>query len=146
VEGERRKRMTSLALLDVKPKRRKPQRPEQELQKACVAYLRSCVPAPPVGPFWFAVPNGYYRTKAEAGIAKAMGVRAGVPDLILIWRGRCIAIEFKAPKGTITMEQLGAQAELNLCGALVNSDCRSLDAFKHFLEVAGIPCRGRIAA
>jgi hypothetical protein len=89
-------------------------RPEEILHRACVAYLRAALPKP-----WFCahVPNGGGRSKAEAGILKAMGVLAGMPDLLvfgphetLVKRAngvftefetkitpRLIAIEFKAP-------------------------------------------------
>lgn len=33
---------------------------------------------------YFHVPNGGYRRKAEAGILRAMGVKRGVPDLIIL--------------------------------------------------------------
>ncbi len=92
-------------------------RAEQALQIACVEWAdRAAFPefvwqssrwlAPPVkiGEFLHHVPNGGARTPAEGGIFKAMGVRAGYPDLALdlaivdgemFWPGwRC---EMKAP-------------------------------------------------
>ena len=56
-----------------------------------------------------AIPNGYKRTRAEAGIAKAMGQRAGAWD-IAIWKspesgGGCFGLEFKAPDGRPTAAQ-----------------------------------------
>lgn len=56
-------------------------RPEEQLHKACVAYLRASLPKPW---FCFHVPNGGGRSKAEAGILKAMGVLAGMPDLLVM--------------------------------------------------------------
>lgn len=49
----------------------------------------------------FAIPNGGFRTKAGAGKLKAMGVKAGVPDIMLpikrgMWAG--LIIELKKPK------------------------------------------------
>jgi hypothetical protein len=35
------------------------------------------------GAFYFHCPNGGKRSKAEGGIFKALGVRAGMPDLIV---------------------------------------------------------------
>ncbi len=91
-------------------------RPEENLHRAAVAHLRASLPSP-----WivFHIPNGGGRSKAEAGILKAMGVLAGMPDLLIIgplpiagYEGlensifadfaevnapRLIAIEFKAP-------------------------------------------------
>lgn len=91
------------------------QRHEETLHRAAVAYLRAALPKP--WDLWH-TPNGGGRSKAEAGILKAMGTRAGVPDLFVMgpqilhpreWLGeltsthemvtapRLIAIEFKAP-------------------------------------------------
>lgn len=91
-------------------------RGEERLQRELVRYLRAALPKP-----WlvFHVPNGAGRSKAEAGILKAMGVLAGVPDLLVVgpqprpgYEGlelsiyasaaevnapRLIAIELKAP-------------------------------------------------
>lgn len=49
----------------------------------------------------FAIPNGGFRTKAGAGKLKAMGVKAGFPDIgLLIRRGEYagIFVELKKPK------------------------------------------------
>lgn len=89
------------------------------MHKACVQYLRASLPKP-----WLCwhTANGGGRSKAEAGILKAMGVLAGMPDLFVMGpryqpgemiplavgqsledaerraRGpKLIAIEFKAP-------------------------------------------------
>lgn len=56
-------------------------RPEEQLHKACVAYLRASLPKPWIT--WH-TPNGGGRSKAEAGILKAMGVLAGMPDLFVM--------------------------------------------------------------
>ncbi len=76
-------------------------RPEDAIQRACADYLR--LRKPPC--IWFHPPNGGARTKAEAGIFKAMGVRAGVADLIFLWHDRCGAIEIKPPKRYLSPSQ-----------------------------------------
>ena len=56
----------------------------------------------------FAVPNGGARHKKTAGMLKAEGVKAGVPDVLWpVSRGGFsgLAIEFKANDGTPTAEQ-----------------------------------------
>lgn len=61
-------------------------RPEQEIQKAIATALRQLEGL--TGNFvFFHVPNGGKRGKVEAAIMKAMGVRAGVPDLVILPRG-----------------------------------------------------------
>lgn len=56
----------------------------------------------------FAVPNGGHRNKATAGKLKAEGVRAGVPDLLLLLPSRGfhgLAIELKVGRNHETSEQ-----------------------------------------
>jgi len=90
-------------------------RAEEQLHRACVAHLQAALPKPWI--VWH-TPNGGGRSKAEAGILKAMGVLAGMPDLFVMGPHKIaeqqhiagelpisvlktipclIAIEFKAP-------------------------------------------------
>lgn len=138
-------------------------RPEEALHRACVAYLRASLPAPWL--VWHSA-NGGGRSKAEAGILKAMGVLAGMPDLFVmgprsVTSGpavvdvpRLVAIEFKAPpkrtqKGAISKArprlspaQLARQADLGACGVpyLVIDD---LAEMIQALKALGVPLRGR---
>lgn len=80
-----------------KPERhryRKMRRLEQELQIACIEWAdqaifpdyvsesaRWLLPPTKMGEFIHHTPNGGGRTRAEGGIFKAMGVRAGYPDI-----------------------------------------------------------------
>ena len=71
--------------------------PEQDFQKDCVRFLNAALP-----PSWRVVhvPNGGttggHKAKIVGGIRKAMGVREGFPDLMLVGPGRSVAIELKA--------------------------------------------------
>lgn len=55
----------------------------------------------------FHVPNGGNRNAREAMKLKAMGVTAGIPDLLLISpaKGALIGIELKLPRGTVQLDQ-----------------------------------------
>ncbi len=56
----------------------------------------------------FHVPNGGARGKREAAILQSMGVRAGIPDLILLQIRQgfgALLLECKAPTGTTRPEQ-----------------------------------------
>ncbi len=77
-------------------------RPEQALQKAVCQYLD--VALPPDAIYWH-TPNGGGRSKAEAGIFKAMGVKPGIPDLFILRNGLLFGIELKAGRGTVTAAQ-----------------------------------------
>lgn len=140
-------------------------RAEEQLHRAAVAHLRASLPAP-----WivFHVPNGGGRSKAEAGILKAMGVLAGMPDLLIIgperWhpQGGCvasptsvIAIEFKAPpkrlrtggvskaRPRLSPAQRARQIDLGACGVpyLVIDDLADM---VQSLRALHVPLRGRV--
>lgn len=142
-------------------------RPEEQLHRACVAYLQAALPKP-----WLVwhTPNGGGRSKAEAGILKAMGVLAGMPDLLIcgplvrekteggltIFKSGCdlIAIEFKAPpkllrsggpskaRPRLSPAQYARQADLGACGVpyLVIDDMADM---VQSLKALGVPLRGR---
>jgi hypothetical protein len=81
-------------------------RPEEALQRAVVSLLFYCRPQCP----WFACANQRgTRKRYEAEILKAMGVRAGVADLIFLNVG---VIELKADeKGKLSPAQEGFREE-----------------------------------
>lgn len=140
-------------------------RPEEQLHKACVQYLRASLPKP-----WLCwhTANGGGRSKAEAGILKAMGVLAGMPDLFVMGPGsevaarngvpslapRVIAIEFKAPpkrlrlggvskaRPRLSPAQMARQQDLGACGVpyLVIDDMAEM---VQALRALGVPLRGR---
>lgn len=63
--------------------RRPMKREEDALQKAQVEYLERLRAQGRLE--YYAVPNGGLRSKKEAAIMKGLGVRSGVPDLVLLW-------------------------------------------------------------
>lgn len=82
-------------------------RPEQEIHKAVVSHLKMRgVP----GLVFFHVPNGVRgrgrKAAIQGAIAKGMGVRAGVSDLILLHKGHAYALELKAEGGRATEAQM----------------------------------------
>jgi len=87
---------------------------EDQLQAAVVLHMT--VRALP-GVVWFHVPNGGSRTAAEAGRFKALGVKAGVPDLLALRAGQLFALELKAPGGRVSDAQRDMLAALNAAGA-----------------------------
>jgi hypothetical protein len=69
--------------------------------------------------------NGFWRTPAEAGIAKALGQRAGVPNL-LVWAvgARHFAVEIKTDRGRVSPAQAAWMDRMAHMGVHV---CRSLE-------------------
>lgn len=61
----------------------------------------ACASGSVIGDYLFAIPNGGYRTKAEGGLLKAQGAKAGIPDLCLPIASsgfNALYIELKKPK------------------------------------------------
>lgn len=91
-------------------------------------------------------PNGGYRTPAQAGAFRAMGVRAGVPDLI-VWApgGKSFGVELKAGRGTESDAQVLWRSTLETLGHRVYV-CFSLDEVEAVLRLEGVPMIGVLAA
>jgi hypothetical protein len=123
---------------------RKPrQSPEEALQCLCATFMRSCVPPPPDGPLWSAVnPIPGKRTPAQGKRAKDMGLRAGVDDWFVLWRGSYVGIEFKVKHGRQSDAQDGWAADLAALG-FRRYVVRSLDELVAVLEREGVPHRAR---
>ena len=117
-------------------------RPEQELQIGVANMLRVSLPA---DCFWTFINNGMGRSKAEGGIAKAMGQRAGVPDLLFVYRGRALFIEMKAGKGKESPTQIECHGLLAMAGAPV-ATCRSVDEVIFTLKGWGVPVQATVMA
>lgn len=91
-------------------------KPEEQIQRAVFQHIRARgFP----GVFAFHVPMGGYRRKTEAAILKAMGAVAGVPDIIIVYRGTCHGLELKAWKGKVSNQQRSAMNALEIAGARV---------------------------
>lgn len=116
-------------------------RPEETLQRSVAQFLDVALPDDAV---WFAIPNGYKRTKAEAGIAKAMGQKAGIPDLCIIHEGNPIFIELKAKGGRVSPAQQHMQYDLTFAGAHATT-CYSLQEVESYLTIF-MTLRARAAA
>ena len=121
---------------------------EDELQIQMVNWLR-CVLRPGVM-FWH-TPNGGSRNVCEASKMKAMGVLAGITDLIFLWRTEDSAgharywllfVEVKMPGGRYTASQKEVMPRLQAMGAPVET-ARSIDDLQTILSRHDVPCRAR---
>jgi hypothetical protein len=117
-------------------------RPEQALHIAAVRWCELVLMSTIV----FHPYNGGYRTRAEASIGKALGVRAGVGDLVLIWRGGlrlCVGfIEFKAPGAKVrqTDHQKAFQADCEFL-AVPYAVVQSIEELDAVTREWGVPRR-----
>jgi hypothetical protein len=111
------------------------QHPEDDLQRAVAQYLDIH------GWLWCHCPNGGKRNAREAARLKGMGVKPGVPDVLIFetwcevrgseptvfeFSGHGIAIELKSPKGRTTKTQDAWLAGLRRRG-WKTAVCRSID-------------------
>ena len=113
---------------------------EESLQHTVADYLARCVPAPPAGPWWTAVNPILAKSRAAAGISKAMGLKARTPDIVMCWKGRMVGIELKAGRGGVSPAQRETHDAITLAGGVVTT-CRSLDDVAAFLATLGVPSR-----
>jgi hypothetical protein len=109
-------------------------RPEQDMHKAVAAHLNTR--AEPRVFFWH-TPNEGKRGFVNAAALKAMGMTAGVPDLLILKAGNLYAMELKAPGGRLTPSQKLIMDRMEACGAQV-SVAHSLDEALVTLEFWGI--------
>lgn len=114
---------------------------EELVQRACIEFLERCVPPPPEGPLYCFADNGTKKSKAAGGIAKAMGLRAGWPDLPMALSGGGSAyFEFKSSVGELSKEQETVHSLLRQMGHTVYVT-RSLDDFRVQLRELGVRTR-----
>ncbi len=107
-------------------------RPEQAIQQAAVNYLRVMENLGELT--FFHVPNGGRRSKAEAGIFKTLGVRPGVPDLvILLPGGRTAFVEVKSDKGYLSQAQKAFKNQAEGFG-FPYAECRAVDEVERFVR------------
>ena len=108
------------------------QRPEQAIHRAAVQYLRLLEN---IGELtFFHVPNGGGRSRTEAGIFKGLGVRAGVPDLVLLFPdGRCAFIELKSEGGRLSAAQKAFKNQAEGFG-FPYAECRDLNEVERFVR------------
>jgi hypothetical protein len=122
-----------------RPLRREPRdrNAEAKRQAAIVEFVRWVAPHVPI----FAVPNGGFRTKAEAARLKWTGVLAGVLDLVLpLPEGRSAYWETKTPRGRLSADQLAFIARLEALGH-VWAVVRSIDDARRELDRLGVETR-----
>jgi len=111
-----------------------PKTPEDGLQIACVAWARAQCPHVMV----LHIPNQGKRSKAYGGVLKAMGLKRGAPDLVVVLpEQRVIWIEMKTEAGTLDPDQRKIHAQLRERGHVVEV-ARSLDEFRQVFVDYGL--------
>lgn len=129
------KNWTSAAVLDIKT--RQHEKAEKAKPKETAnAITRNIILAANVQPGCVAYRiNNVGVWDAEKGVHRKGNTEKGLPDVILIYRGRFYAIEVKAGKDKMSIEQLHRKFEIERAGG-VYFEARSTDSFlKWFIEI-----------
>lgn len=89
---------------------------EDTIHRAVVGHLKVRARK---GVYFFHCPNGGQRNKTEAARFVGLGVKAGVPDLIILMGGEIYGLELKADKGRVTPIQRAVHEQMREAGATV---------------------------
>jgi hypothetical protein len=110
--------------------------PEQRLQRAVAEYLAWALDPPA----WFSAFPAGGGGQMRGLILKGLGLKAGVPDILIVHRGRAWWIELKSVKGSVSAVQNSVHGALSDAGCDVKV-CRTLDDVRASLALWGIPTR-----
>lgn len=121
---------------------RSPRRtPEADIQRAILRYLGATLPH---GFILHHSPNGGM-LKGEVGRSRGLGTKPGWPDLQVVGRTEAgepftAYIEVKAPRGSLSDEQIAIHDRLKDCGYAVGV-ARSVDDVRELVRSWGLPSR-----
>ena len=116
-------------------------RPELAFHFVAAAYLEYALPP---GTQWTSVDAGDVKlTPKKAADRKRRGIKPGWPDIQVVWRGRFIGIELKAPKGRVRATQTEVGLALIECGAHWFS-ARSIEDIEAGLRSQGVPLKATL--
>ena len=112
--------------------------PERALQKQIVGWLSWACPPPPDGPFWTAINPVPGKSMHAAIQSKAMGMKAGMPDLMFLWKGELLWIELKAGKGKLSPAQKQTHQAMKDAGSIATVVCKTAYEVADVLDTWGV--------
>ena len=107
---------------------------ENQIQRSIAKYLDMVLPG---DAFWTAINPIPGKSIVAASNSKKMGMKAGVPDILIIFRGHSIFIEVKREGGYLDKRQKSIHADIYMAGATVYT-ARSIDDIIEILELEGV--------
>lgn len=90
---------------------------EDQIHRAIVCFLKTMALS---GVIWWHTPNGGMRNKTEAARFHGLGVKAGVPDILLLSDGQLFALELKRIGGRLSPSQRQMLDALANAGARIH--------------------------
>ena len=118
------------------PKPKRAGMTEAQLHRAVASYLNAALPKDAV---WTTVGHGG-GGKVRGAQLKAMGLRAGWPDVQILWNGEFYGIELKTVKGRSSPEQDACMEAIFEAGGRYET-IRSLDELQDWLRMLCMPLR-----
>ncbi|MGH7120077.1 MAG: VRR-NUC domain-containing protein [Acetobacteraceae bacterium] len=90
--------------------------------------------------WWSAIDGSWAPSPWVGQVRRLRGCKGGVPDVLVLHRGRLTCVELKTPKGRISDNQRGQRAELVRAGARWYL-CRSIPAVLRALRLSRVPMK-----
>lgn len=112
---------------------------EAQLHRAVAAFMALGMPSDAV---WTTFPAGG-GGRVRGAMLKAAGLRAGWPDIQVLYKGRLHCLELKTKAGVVSNDQRACHRDLTRAGAEVFI-CRSVEDVCLALRCAGIPLRATV--
>ena len=119
-----------------KPLGKKRANEEDMLHRSVAGFLRRALNNPAEA-YWFHTPNQGIRSAIQGAKLKAMGMRPGVPDIVVRWPGNLGWIELKAAAGVVSDAQKLFMAQAAALGDFI-SVCRSVEEVQATLKSWGL--------
>lgn len=110
---------------------------EHQLQTGIFAYLRRALPD---DAFVSSVDHARKQSQLSGLFQRARGVRAGLPDLVIVHRGRAYWMEVKTDAGSLSDAQRALHVEIRRAGAEV-AVVRSIEDAEGWCRTWGVPLR-----
>lgn len=128
----------AVARVAAAPVPKAPAHEEWDFQTTVAEFLDLALPAEA---FWSSVDMGPARSKAVGGLRKKRGLKAGLPDMVIVFRRITLWIEAKAPRGVLSVAQKNVRLAL-LANGHHWALARTLDDITEACAAVGIPLRG----
>lgn len=121
------------------PAKKKLTQHEWRDQRGYAAFLSKALP---IDAYWTAIDVGRSRNRDEGQLRKARGVKAGIPDFLIVWRGVTVWLEIKAGQSLSPVQRTTRDA------LLANGHkwalCRRVEEIETALLAAGISLRASL--
>lgn len=121
---------------------------EDDLAVEAAAYLDRVLPEDAV--WWHTANQGHGLGRTPRALMdarkmamklKSMGMKSGIPDILILWQGRLYVTDAKSRTGNLTESQKEMLPKLERAGAAVKPTFRSLDELESHLTTWGIPLK-----